>query len=137
VGGRRQLVAVGLISFVVLCAGGCGGDDDSDSGTDTSGVAVAPAPDDAFRDLETALEAQGLTVTELPKDDLHGAETGRSISGSKSGTALLFSTEDKAKAYADQVASGGDEKTTVVGTAVFQAADQEDANYFAEAYEGG
>jgi hypothetical protein len=133
VGSGRHLIALGLIAAIVLCAIGCGDDDDGDSGADTNGAAVAPAPEDAFRDFSTALEGQGMKVADLPKDELNGAETGLSISGSKSGTALLFSSEEKAKAYADEAK----DKTTVVGTAVFQAPTQPDADFFADAYEGG
>ena len=131
------MVLFGLILALALSSSACGDDDGDASGTDRSEVAVAPDPTDAFRDLRAALEAQGLVVTAVPKDSLHGAETGVSIAGSKSGTALLFSTEDKAKHYADEVAASGDDKTTVVGTAVFQAPTQDDANFFADAYEGG
>jgi hypothetical protein len=133
----HRLVVFGLILALALSSSACGDDDGDASGTDTSQVAVAPDPADAFRDLRQALEAQGLVVSAAPKSSLHGAETGVSITGSKSGTALLFSTEDKAKHYADEVAASGDDKTTVVGAAVFQAPTQDDANFFADAYEGG
>jgi hypothetical protein len=132
------MAALGLIAVVAICLGACGDDDEGDSsGADTSGVAVAPAPDDAFRDFSGALEAQGLVVTRLPSDALHGAETGREITGGKSGAALLFSTEDKAKAYAAEAEKAGDDKTTVVATVVFKAPTQADADFFADAYEGG
>jgi hypothetical protein len=135
VGGSR-LIALLLIAAAALGASGCGGDDDSDSGDDTGAAAVAPAPDDAFKSFSTALEGQGMTVAELPADELDGAETGVSISGSKSGSGRLFSDEEKAKAYADD-AAGGDDKTKVVGTVVFTAPTQADADFFADAYEGG
>lgn len=129
------MIALGLIAAAMLCASGCGGDDDSD--TDTSPVAVAPSPSDAFRDFSDAVEAQGMDVSVLPSDELHGAEAGRRVTGSKSGTALLFKTGDEAKDYADQVAKGDDDKTATVGTVVFVAPTQEDADFFADAYEGG
>jgi hypothetical protein len=128
------MIALGLIAAAVLCASACG-DDDSDA--DTSAPAVAPSPDEAFRGFSAAVEAQGLSVSDLPADELHGAEAGRRITGDKSGTALLFKTEGEAKDYADEVAQSGDDKTTTVGTVVFVASTQADADYFAEAYEGG
>ena len=130
------MVALGLIAAALLCAGGCG-DDDDDSDADTSAPAVAPSPDDAFRDFSAAVEAEGLVVTNLPADELEGAEAGRKVTGDKSGTALLFKTAGEAKDYADKVAQGGDMKTTTVGTVVFTAATQADADFFADAYEGG
>jgi hypothetical protein len=136
--GRHLTTALGLIAAVTICLGACGGEDESDSaGQDTSGAVAAPAPADAFRDFSGALEAQGLVVKSLPGDALHGAETGREVTGGKSGTAYLFSSEQKAKAYAAGIETAGDDKTTVVGTAVFQAPTQADANFFADAYEGG
>ena len=53
--------------------------------------------------------------------------------GDKSGSARSFPTEASAKEYAGGVAKSG-EKTTIVGTVVFQAATQEDADFFADAY---
>jgi hypothetical protein len=129
------MIALGLIAAAVLCASACGDDDDSDA--DTSVPAVAPSPDEAFRGFSAAVEAQGLSVSDLPADQLHGAEAGRRITGDKSGTALLFKTEGEAKDYADEVAQSGDDKTTTVGTVVFVASTQADADYFADAYEGG
>jgi hypothetical protein len=136
---RTRLIVLGLIAAVAICIGGCGGDDDNDasSGADTDDVAGAPAPADAFDDLSAALEAQGLVVAQLPKESRHGAEDGVKITGTKSGTGLLFSSEKQAQAYADDVASSGDGKTTTVGTVVFVAPTQEDADFFADAYEGG
>jgi alkanesulfonate monooxygenase SsuD/methylene tetrahydromethanopterin reductase-like flavin-dependent oxidoreductase (luciferase family) len=136
---RSRLIVLGLIAAVAICVSGCGGDDDDDaaSGTDTAEVSGAPAPTQAFQGLSAALEAQGLVVSQLPKESRHGAEDGVKITGSKSGTGLLYSTEKQAQAYADQVASTGGGKTTIVGTVVFVAPTQEDADFFADAYEGG
>ena len=129
-------MALGLIAALTICLVACGGDDDGDA-ADTSGAAAAPAPQDAFGDLAGALEGQGMVVSSLPRDALHGAEVGVQITGHKSGTALLFSTEEKANAHADEVEQASDDSTTVVGTAVFRAPTQADANFFADAYEGG
>ena len=136
---RARLIVLGLIAAAAICVSGCGGDDDDDvsSGTDTAAVADAPAPSKAFGGLSAALEAQGLTVSQLPKESRHGAEDGVKITGSKSGTGLLYSSKKQAQAYADDVAKGGGGKTTVVGTVVFVAPTQEDADFFADAYEGG
>jgi hypothetical protein len=136
---RARLIVLGLIAAVAICVSGCGGDDDSDaaSGTDTAEVSAAPAPTKAFQGLSAALEAQGLVVSQLPKESRHGAEDGVKITGSKSGTGLEFSSGKQAQAYADEVASNGDGKTTTVGTVVFVAPTQADADFFADAYEGG
>lgn len=131
----RQLIALGLIAAAVFAGGACGDDDDSDA--NTGPAAVAPSPDDAFRGFSAAVEAEGMTVSDLPADELHGAEAGRRITGDKSGTALLFKTEGEAKDYADEVAQSGEDKTTTVGTVVFVAPTQADADFFADAYEGG
>ena len=48
----------------------------------------------------------------------------------------LSATEAEAKKYADEVAKEGD-KTTIVGTVVLQAPTQDNADFFADAYEGG
>jgi hypothetical protein len=130
---------LGLIVAVTLSLSGCGDDDEGDatSGGDTGGVAAAPAPSDAFRDFSTAVEGQGLQVSQLPAASRHGAEEGLEITGSKSGTALLFSTEKEAQDYADEVAKGGSDKTKTVGTVVFVAPTQDDVDFFADAYEGG
>src|SRR6185295_985273 len=127
---RARLIVLGLIAAVAICVSGCGGDDDSDaaSGADTAEVADAPAPTKAFQGLSAALEAQGLVVSQLPKESRHGAEDGVKITGSKSGTGLEFSSEKQAQAYADEVASNGDGKTTTVGTVVFVAPTQADAD---------
>ncbi len=135
---RTRLIVLGLIAAVAICVGGCGGDDDSDaaSATDTA-AADAPAPSNAFGGMSAGLEAQGFVVAQLPKESRHGAEDGVKITGTKSGTALLYSSEKQAQAYADDVASSGGGKTKVVGTVVFVAPTQEDADFFADAYEGG
>jgi len=136
---RLRLIVPGLIAAVAICVSGCGGDDDSPaaSGTDSADVSGAPAPSNAFGGLSAGLEAQGLVVTQLPKESRHGAEDGVKITGSKSGTGLLYSSEKQAQAYADDVAAGGKSKTTTVGTVIFVAPTQEDADFFADAYEGG
>jgi len=135
---RSRLIVLGLIATVAICVSGCGGDDDeAASGTDTAEVAGAPAPTKAFGGLSASLEAQGLVVAQLPKESRHGAEDGVKVTGSKSGTGLLFSSEKQAQAYADDVANSGGGKTTTVGMVVFVAPTQEDADFFADAYEGG
>ena len=73
---------------------------------------------------------------QLPKTSLNGAEVGVDISGDKSGAARSFPTGTEAQQYADEVAKDGD-KTVVVGTVVIQAPTQDDADFFADAYEGG
>ncbi len=65
-----------------------------------------------------------------------GAETGVEITGEKTGTARLFSSSAKAEAYARQAEKTGD-ATTTVGTVVLQSASQKDADFFADAHEGG
>jgi hypothetical protein len=136
---RLRLIVPGLIAAVAICVSGCGGDDDSPgaSGTDTVEVAAGPEASKAFGGLSEALEAQGLVVSQLPKESRHGAEDGVRITGSKRGTGLLYSSEKQAQAYADDVAAGGKSKTTRVGTVIFVAPTQEDADFFADAYEGG
>ncbi len=133
---RHRIIVVALVAALALCAGACGGDDDDTSG-DSGGSAAAPAPSRAFNDLSAALEAQGLVVVQLPKESRHGAEDGVKITGTKSGTGLLYSSKKQAQAYADDVANGGGGKTSIVGTVVFVAPTQEDADFFANAYEGG
>jgi hypothetical protein len=136
----KRLLNLTLIGGLVMAmsVGACGGDDDdATAGADSSGAggdASAASPDTAFRNLATALAAQGLSVTRLPKASLDGAESGVAITGSKQGSARLFATEAKAQDYADEVAKTGD-KTTLVGAIVFQAPDQDDADFFADAYE--
>jgi hypothetical protein len=136
---RSRLIVLGLIAAVAICVSGCGGDDDSAgaSGTGTAEVAAGPEASKAFGGLSAGLEAQGFVVSQLPKESRHGAEDGVKITGSKSGIALLYSSEKQAQAYADDVASSGGGKTKVVGTVVFVAPTQEDADFFADAYEGG
>jgi hypothetical protein len=133
---RLSLVVVALIGTLSLSAGACGGDDDSSSSTtNDSGGAVAPSPANAFGDFRAAVEAQGMTVATLPADKLSGAESGVKITGSKSGTGLLFGSQAKAKKYS--TSTSGTAKTAVVGTVVFTADTQADADFFANAYEGG
>ena len=127
-----RLIASILVAGSLLAA--CG--DDEATTTSGSGGAAVPAADTAFDGLETALESQGLTVTKLPATSLSGAETGVEISGDKAGSARLFSSSAKAEAYAKQAEKSGD-ATTTVGTVVFQSAGQGDADFFAQAYEGG
>jgi hypothetical protein len=128
---------LGLVAVTVVSASACGGDDDETSGGGASGTveAVAPDPTRVFRGLSAALEAQGLVVAQLPRGELEGAEVGVSVSGDRSGAARSFSTEATAKAYAAAPAGSG-EQTVRVGTVVFQAPTQEDADFFAAAYEG-
>jgi hypothetical protein len=135
----RHFMILGLVAALALAVIACGDDDDETTtgakGGGATGGAIAPPPGRAFGDLATALEAQGLVVTELPKASLNGAEAGVDISGSKRGSARSFATEGEAKDYADEVAKNGD-KTTIVGTVVFQSASQDDADFCADAYEG-
>ena len=127
-----RLIASILVAGSLLAA--CGDDDDATTSGD--GGAAVPAADTAFNELKTALEAQGLAVANLPAASLNGAETGVDITGDKTGTARLFSSSAKAEAYAKQAEKAGD-ATTTVGTVVLQSASQEDAGFFADAYEGG
>jgi hypothetical protein len=132
----RYLLFLGLLAVVALCAGACGGDDDDGStGTGSGSEAAAPPPSTAFNDLTTALEGQGLVVAGLPQGSLDGAQAGVKISGEKQGSARSFASAAKAREYADQVGAGGD-KTTIVGTVVFAAPTQKDADFFADAYKG-
>jgi hypothetical protein len=126
-----------LLALIALTVVACGDDDDeSTNGGATSGTAeaVAPPPDSAFDNLTTALEPEGFVVTRLRGNSLDGAEAGVSISGERSGSARSFATSAEAQDYADKVAMDGD-KTTFVGTVVFQAGTQDDADFFADAYE--
>jgi hypothetical protein len=128
----KAILVLGLVALLAMAVGACGSDDDeAPAAADVSG---APAPDRAFRNLEGALAAQGLQVDRLPKASLNGAESGVVITGSKQGSARLFATQADAKKYAAGVVTEGN-KTTVVRTVVFQADDQDDANFFADAYE--
>ena len=126
-----RLITSILVAGSLLAA--CGDDDATTSG---DGGAAVPAADTAFDGLKTGLEGQGLTVANLPATSLNGAETGVDITGDKTGTARLFSSSAKAEAYAKQAEKTGD-ATTTVGTVVLQSASQEDADFFADAYEGG
>jgi hypothetical protein len=136
---RRGLIVVAVIATLSVATGACGGDDDSSSSSTTTGdgAAVAPSPTNAFRDFRAAVEAQGMTVTSLPKDQLSGAESGVKITGSKSGMGLLFGAQAEAKNYSKFVSKSGTAKTAMVGTVVFTADTQADADFFASAYEGG
>ena len=130
-----SLIIVGLIAALAVSGGACGDDDDdAAAGADASGQPAASSPDRAFRNLATALAAQGMEVEALPKESLNGAEAGVAITGARQGSARLFATPAKAQDYADEVAARGD-RTTVLGTLVFQAASQDDADFYADAYE--
>jgi hypothetical protein len=132
---RNSLIIIGLIAAIALSGGDCGGDDDDGTaGGDGSGQPAESSPDQPFRNLETALAPEGMEVAALPKGSLNGAEAGVAITGSRQGSARLFATPAKAQDYADEVATGGD-KTTVVGSLVFEAASQNDAEFYADAYE--
>jgi len=137
---RRYVTIIGLAAVMAVSFSACGGDDDDsasgEGGSAATGEADAPAAAGAFNDLRQALEAQGLVVKELPKASLDGAEDGVDVSGDKSGSARLFSTEADAKAYAEK-ADGKGQKTVVVGTVVCESSSQADAQFIADAYEGG
>ena len=132
----RHLMVLCLAAAMALAVIGCGDDDDDNGAQEGSASteAVAPPPESAFNDLEAALEAQGLVVSQLPKASLSGAETGVDISGSQSGSARSFASEAKANDYADEVAKEGD-KSEVVGTVAFQAPTQDDLDFIVDAYE--
>jgi hypothetical protein len=126
-----------LLALMALTVVACGDDDDeSMNGGAPSGTAeaVAPPPESAFDNLTTALEPEGFVVTRLRGNSLDGAEAGVSISGERRGSARSFATSAEAQDYAAKVAMDGD-KTTIVGTVVFQAGTQDDADFFADAYE--
>lgn len=131
----RSLLVLGLVAVLAVSAGACGDDDDGSTGSGSGDEAAAPPPSTAFNDLTTALEGQGLVVAPLPKGSLDGAQAGVKISGEKDGTGRSFASATKARDYADRVEAGGD-KTTIVGTVVFAAPTQKDADFFADAYEG-
>jgi hypothetical protein len=132
---RNSLVIIGLLAAFAAFGGACGGDDDdAAAGAGDAGQQFASGPERQFRNLATALGPQGMDAVALPKGSLNGAEAGVAISGAKQGSARLFATPAKASDYADEVATGGD-KTTVVGRLVFQAANQDDADFYADAYE--
>ena len=126
----RRTVTLAVVALLVMSMSACGDDDESN----TDGGEVAPPPARAFGDLAIALEGSGLVVTPLPRASLDGAEAGVAITGEKSGSARSFATETKAHEYADEVEKSG-EKTAIVETVVFQAASEEDADFFANAYE--
>jgi hypothetical protein len=129
------IMVLGLVAVLAMSVGACGDDDDeAAAGADTSGDPGTPAPDRAFRNLKIALEAQGLDVDSLPKASLNGAESGVRITGDKQGSGRLFATQAEARNYAAEVAKEGD-KTAIVQTVVFQADSQDDADFFADAYE--
>ena len=129
-----MIFVLSLVAVLAMSVGACGDDDDeAATGADASGDTAAP-PHRAFGNLETALEPQGLDVEPLPEASLNGAESGVAITGAKQGSGRLFATQAEAKNYAAEVAKEGD-KTTVVGTVVFQADSQDDADFFADAYE--
>jgi hypothetical protein len=131
----KVIFVLGLVAVLAMSVGACGDDDDeAAAGADASGNTGAPPVDRAFRNLKTALAAQGLEVDPLPKASLNGAKSGVGITGDKQGSGRLFSTQAEARNYAAEVAKEGD-KTTVVNTVVFQADSQDDADFFADAYE--
>ena len=130
-----HVIVLAVIAITAMAPIACG-DDDDESTTGAAGEAVAPPPARAFGGLSAALEAQGLDVEQIPKASLNGAEVGVDISGDKSGAARSFATQTEAQEYADEVAKDGD-KTVIVGTVVIQAPTQGDADFFADAYEGG
>ena len=130
-----MIFVLGLVAVLAMSVGACGDDDDeAAAGADTSGDTGTPPVDRAFRNLDTALAAQGLEVDPLPKASLNGAESGVAITGDKPGSGRLFATQAEAKNYAAQVAKEGD-KTSVVQTVVFQADSQDNADLFADAYQ--
>jgi hypothetical protein len=130
----KVIIVLGLVAVLALSVGACGDDDNEPAAADTSGNPAALPPDQAFRNFETAVAAQGLEADPLPKASLNGAESGVGITGAKQGSARAFATQAEAKDYAAEVAKEGD-KTTIVGTVVFQADTQDDADFFADAYE--
>jgi hypothetical protein len=130
----NSLIILGLIAAIAMSGAACGDDDDDGAaGADASGQSATSSPENPFRNLETALAPEGMDVVALPKGSLNGAEAGVAITGSRQGSARMFATPAKAHGYADEVATS--DKTTVVGTLVFQAASQDDADFFADAYE--
>jgi hypothetical protein len=111
---RTQRVTIlGLVAVMAMSAVACGDDDDESqtAAGDATGEAVAPPPDRAFDNVTTALEAQGLTVTELRGTSLNGAEAGIDISGDRSGAGRSFATATKAQDYAGEVEQAGDKTT--------------------------
>ena len=134
----RQVVVLGMVTISSMSPIACGDDDDETTtgANGASGEAVAPPPDRAFRGLSTALEPEGLDVAQLAGASLNGAEAGVEISGDRQGEARSFATETEAQEYSDEVEQDGD-KTVIVGTVVIQAPTQADADFLADAYEGG
>jgi hypothetical protein len=131
----KVIIVLGLVAVLAMSVGACGDDDDNPAaGADASSDPGAPPPDRAFQNFEAAVAAQGLEADPLPKASLNGAESGVGITGDKQGSARLFATQAEAKDYAAKVAKEGD-KTTIVGTVVFQADTQANAEFFADAYE--
>jgi hypothetical protein len=131
----KVIFVLGLVAVLAMSVGACGdGDDEPAAGADASGDPGAPPPDRAFQNFEAAVAAQGLEADPLPKASLNGAESGVGITGDKQGSGRLFATQAEARNYAAEVAKEGD-KTTVVNTVVFQADTQDDADFFADAYE--
>jgi len=133
---RGRATTATILAVAALGAAACGDDGTSDSGSGGSSGqgGAAPGPAGAFGPLTTALEGQGLAVSKLPPSELDGAETGIAISGQQSGSARLFATEQQADAYAGRAGRAGS-ATTTVGTVVFEAGEQQDADTFADAYE--
>jgi hypothetical protein len=131
----KVIFVLGLVAVVAMSVGACADDDgEAAAGANASGDTGGPPPDRAFRNLKTALAAQGLEVDPLPQASLNGAESGVAITGDQQGSGRLFATEAEAKTYAAEVTKEGD-KTTVVRTVVFQADSQDDTDLFADAYE--
>ena len=136
--GVRHVMVLGLMAITAMSPIACG-DDDDETATGTEGAAgeaVAPPPDRAFRGLSTALEPEGLEVARLAGAFLNGAQAGVRISGDRQGEARSFASETEAQEYSDEVENDGD-KTVIVGTVVIQAPTQDDADFIADAYEGG
>ena len=127
------IIILGLIAAMAISVGACGGDDDT-TGAEAGGETAAAPPEDAFRGLATTLGDENIEVTALPEASLDGAESGVAITGAKQGSARLFGTKAEAQDYADKVTKNGT-KTKVLGALVFQAASQDDADFFADAYE--
>ena len=126
------MVAITAMSLIA-----CGDDDD-----ETTTGARPPARRSPRRPIEPSAACplrsrpRASRSQQLPKASLNGAEAGVEISGDRSGAARSFATETEAQEYADEVAKDGD-KTVIVGTVVIQAPTQDDADFFADAYEGG
>ena len=131
----KLIIVLGLVASLAMFVGACGDDDDEPAaGADTTSDPGALPPDRAFRNFDTAVAAQGLEADPLPKASLNGAESGVGITGDKQGSARAFATQAEAEDYAAEVAKEGDQ-TTIVGTIVFQADTQADADFFADAYQ--